>query len=138
MKKLCFFLLMMNKNYAGREFWGFDAHQKLHEMKARMIQIRTHLGYRLPRSEMVQLDEHERNKQYEKFDRLWTEFVLLKPLFKKELNTYKEKIAFVCLAAWLRKDKDRYAQERSTDPIDILIVEMIQRLELAQREELTQ
>lgn len=136
MKKLFLLLLVMNINFAGRELYSFDAQQKLFEIKNRLLQIRTHLGYRLTMDDFVRLSEQERNEQYEKFDQLWDEFIKIKPLLKKQLCSDDEKKALVIMAILLRKDKERYERERT----DNNLARMVARVTLAQNEneELTQ
>lgn len=133
MKQLFFFLCMVNVCFAGRKIFLFDAHYKLHEIRCRMFQIRTHLGYRLTMEEYMHVSAQERNKYYEQFDVLWQEFVEAKPFLQHELSTYTEKVALVALALLMRKDKERYARERSSDAH---ILRAMQRLML--QEELTQ
>lgn len=134
MKQLFFFLLATNICVAGRKIFLFDAHYKLHEIKGRMLQIRTRLGYRVNLEEHVRMSDSERNKCYEQFDLLWGEFVEVKPFLQRELSTYTEKIALVALALLLRQDRDRYARERGADTNSVRIM---QRMTIRQ-EELTQ
>ena len=134
MKRIFLFLLMMNLSFAGREFYTFDALQKLYEIKCRMIQIRTHLGYKLTMDDFLPLTAQERAVQYQKFDQLWAEFVNLKPLFQKQLSTYNHKIGFVMVVLVLCKDKDRYDRERRNDAA---VMRIFARL-TQENEELTQ
>lgn len=134
MKQLFLFLLVANMCFAGRKIFLFDAHYKLHEIKCRMLQIRTHLGYQSTLEEYMRINDSERNKYYEQFDLLWQEFVDIKPFLQRELSLYAEKIALVTLALLMRKDKDRYARERRSDA---QMARIMQRLSLRE-EELTQ
>lgn len=136
MKQLFLFLLMMNLSFAGRELFLFDAPQKLHEIKCRLIQIRTHLGYMLTINDFLPLTDHERNEYYQKFDELWAEFVTLKPFFQEQFTTYNQKMTLVLTTILLRKDRDRYARERRTNAA---LARLFTRLSLGQNnEELTQ
>lgn len=133
MKRIFFFLLMVSNLFAGKDFNIFDAPTKLHEIKRRMIQIRTQLGYKQPMVEIVKIDAHERYEYYVQFDQLWREFVALKPFFKQELSTYSQKILFVAIALFLRKDKERYEFERSVDQVTFRLIQLFHT-----QEELTQ
>lgn len=113
MKKLFFFLVMMNLCFAGRYFIDENcAMQRLNDFECRLSTIRVRMNFGVTFEDFEEISHVQRMEQIKKFDELWLEFKKMKSYFNENLTTYQTKIKLVTFVIKLAADRIRYDTER--------------------------
>lgn len=129
MKKLFFFLVMMNLCFAGRYFLDEKcAMQKLNDFECRLSTIRVRMNFGVTFEDFENISYAQRMEQIKKFDELWLEFKKMKSYFNENLTTYQTKVKLVAFVIKLAADRIRYDTER----ID-LAAESINQMRITER-----